>query len=198
MQGLWVPRSSLLFEDKATCLARDFVLLLFSKNLAVKSEQLLVEAKLKDHIKRVLNVFAVERPSLRDWKFKEHRDVSFIKEHPDIVKKQEQVWANVEKQINDVINRPRKVGPSKEVGTRKSGTVDKPPKVMSSDGVASGVLSGKPMSNESREALPKALQKIFQMHKVCRYGGRNSFFMQLIYFAQLITPFKFKLTQLNA
>ncbi|XP_031275282.1 DNA-directed RNA polymerase III subunit RPC5-like isoform X1 [Pistacia vera] len=167
VQGLWVPRSLLLFEDKATCLARDFVLLLFSKNLAVKSEQLLVEAKLKDHIKRVLNVFAVERPSFKDWKFKEHRDASFIKEHPDIVKKQEQVWANVEKQINDVINRPRKVGPSKEVATRKSGMAGKPLKVINSDEGASAVLSGKPMSNESREALPKALQKIFQMHKVC-------------------------------
>ncbi|KAJ0046447.1 hypothetical protein Pint_05385 [Pistacia integerrima] len=153
VQGLWVPRSLLLFEDKAACLARDFVLLLFSKNLAVKSEQLLVEAKLKDHIKRLLNVFAVERPSFKDWKFKEHRDASFIKEHPDIVKKQEQVWANVEKQINDVINRPRKVGPSKEVATRKSGIAVKPLKVINSDEGASAVLSGKPIKQFIRERL---------------------------------------------
>ncbi|KAJ0040902.1 hypothetical protein Pint_28249 [Pistacia integerrima] len=105
----------------------------------VKSEQLLVEAKLKDHIKRVLNVFAVERPSFKDWKFKEHRDVSFIKEYPNIVKKQEQVWAAAEKQVTDVINRSRKVGPCKGVATQKSGTAGKLLRAMNSDEGATGV-----------------------------------------------------------
>ncbi|KAJ0097582.1 hypothetical protein Patl1_28895 [Pistacia atlantica] len=182
VQGLWVPRSLLLFDDKATCLARDYVLLLFSKNLAVKSEQLLVEAKLKDHIKRIVNVFAVERPSFKDWKFKEHRDVSFIKEYPNIVKKQEQIWAAAEEQVTDVINRSRKVGPCKGVGTQKSGTAGKPLKAMNSDEGATGVQSRKPMSKESRQVLPKALQKIIQIHKVCRYGPYgvwNSFLTQI-------------------
>ncbi|KAJ4714451.1 DNA-directed RNA polymerase III subunit RPC5 [Melia azedarach] len=62
VQGLWAPRSLLLFEDKVKCLARDYVLLMFSKNSVVKFQQLFVNAKLRDHIKSFLSMFAVERP----------------------------------------------------------------------------------------------------------------------------------------
>lgn len=171
VQGLWAPRSLLLFEDKVKCLARDYVLLMFSKNSVVKFQQLFVNAKLRDHIKSFLSMFAVERPDFKDWKFKQNADVSFIKDYPNMVNKQEQVWALVEKQITDVINKSGKGGSSMRNDAEKPAMANKPLKAMNSNKGASGALIGnKNMSHESREALPKALQKLFQIHKVCRYG----------------------------
>ena len=69
-------------------LARDYILLLFSKSPIISSTQLPQKPELVKHMKEVLNVLAVETPSPGDWKLKEPRDVSFIKLHPDIVKKQ--------------------------------------------------------------------------------------------------------------
>ncbi|KAH9663253.1 SIN-like family protein [Citrus sinensis] len=170
VQGLWAPRSPLLFNnDKMKCLARDYVLLSFSKNSVVKFQHLSVSPKLRDHIKCFLNIFAVERPDFKDWKFRQQTDLSFIKEHPNIVIKQEQVWAAAEKQITDVINKLGKSGSTLRNDAGKSAMVNKHLKAINSSNGPSGALTGnKNLSNESREALPKALQKLFQIHKVCR------------------------------
>ncbi|GAY42741.1 hypothetical protein CUMW_069230 [Citrus unshiu] len=169
VQGLWAPRSPLLFNnDKIKCLARDYVLLSFSKNSVVKFQHLSVSPKLRDHIKCFLNIFAVERPDFKDWKFRQQTDLSFIKEHPNIVIKQEQVWAAAEKQITDVINKLGKSGSTLRNDAGKSAMVNKHLKAINSSNGPSGALTGnKNLSNESREALPKALQKLFQIHKVC-------------------------------
>ncbi|ESR38957.1 SIN-like family protein [Citrus sinensis] len=169
VQGLWAPRSPLLFNnDKMKCLARDYVLLSFSKNSVVKFQHLSVSPKLRDHIKCFLNIFAVERPDFKDWKFRQQTDLSFIKEHPNIVIKQEQVWAAAEKQITDVINKLGKSGSTLRNDAGKSAMVNKHLKAINSSNGPSGALTGnKNLSNESREALPKALQKLFQIHKVC-------------------------------
>ncbi|KAH9663250.1 SIN-like family protein [Citrus sinensis] len=173
VQGLWAPRSPLLFNnDKMKCLARDYVLLSFSKNSVVKFQHLSVSPKLRDHIKCFLNIFAVERPDFKDWKFRQQTDLSFIKEHPNIVIKQEQVWAAAEKQITDVINKLGKSGSTLRNDAGKSAMVNKHLKAINSSNGPSGALTGnKNLSNESREALPKALQKLFQIHKVCSLWG---------------------------
>lgn len=138
--------------------------------MVVKFEQAYIDAKLKDHIKGFLNVFAVERPLIKDWKFKEQRDVSFIKDYPHIVQRQEQVCAAIEKHITDIINRAGKGGPGMKNAAIHSATANKPSNVTnSSKGASAWVTGNRAMSNENREALRKALQKFFQNHKVCRY-----------------------------
>lgn len=169
VQGLWAPRSPLLFNnDKMKCLARDYVLLSFSKNSVVKFQHLSVNPKLRDHIKCFLNIFAVERPDFKDWKFRQQTDLSFMKDHPNIVIKQDQVWAAAEKQITDVINKSGKSGSILRSDAGKSAMVNKHLKAINSSKGQIGALTGnKNLSNESREALPKALHKLFQIHKVC-------------------------------
>ncbi|KAK0606346.1 hypothetical protein LWI29_036762 [Acer saccharum] len=175
VQGLWAPKSPLLFSDKADkakCFARDYVLMLFNKDLEAKFQQENIDAKLRDHIKVFLKVFAVERPSFKDWKFKAQKDMSFIKEYPNIVQKQGEVWASIEKQITDVMNRYRKVVPGMKNAAANSAMANRPSNVMNSNKGASGSVTGnKAMSNESQEALRKALVKFFQNHKVCSKQG---------------------------
>ncbi|KAH9711517.1 SIN-like family protein [Citrus sinensis] len=81
---------------------------------------------------------------------------------------EEQVWAAAEKQITDVINKLGKSGSTLRNDAGKSAMVNKHLKAINSSNGPSGALTGnKNLSNESREALPKALQKLFQIHKVC-------------------------------
>ncbi|KAL7231973.1 hypothetical protein ACSBR2_010067 [Camellia fascicularis] len=173
VQGLWVPKTA-LFEGNhgVEGLARDYILLLFSKNPAISYEQINVARSLGKAIKGVLNVLAIERPSLKDWKFKELPDTSFMKLHPNIVKEQEQAWGRVEKSITESIFGSRK-GPiglknsAKPDMANRPGTSKNPSKVTARS--SNGAVSRTPMSIETREALPKALQKLFQTHKVCSF-----------------------------
>ncbi|KAM7478041.1 hypothetical protein LguiA_026254 [Lonicera macranthoides] len=172
IQGLWVPQSRLLYRDDqgSVKLARDYVLLLFSKNPIISSAQLPQKPELLKHMKEVLNVLAVERPTLGDWKFKEPRDVSFIKLHPDIVKQHEKEWDAREEKITECVYG----GGSKNSSKRtKPATVDRPVASKNLNKVApktSNAASSRPsMPDETREALPKALQKLFQFHKVCSF-----------------------------
>ncbi|KAI8032534.1 DNA-directed RNA polymerase III subunit RPC5 [Camellia lanceoleosa] len=173
VQGLWVPKTA-LFEGNhgVEGLARDYILLLFSKNPAISYEQINVARSLGKAIKGVLNVLAIERPSLKDWKLKELPDTSFMKLHPNIVKEQEQAWGRVEKSITESIFGSRK-GPiglknsAKPDMANRPGTSKNPSKVMARS--SNGAVSRTPMSIETREALPKALQKLFQTHKVCSF-----------------------------
>lgn len=151
MQGLWVPKTTFLFpnpkaNERSTLAARDYILILFSKSLLISSEQLNVPLKLP-LLKSFLNIFAVERPSFKDWKFKELTDTSFIELYPDVVRKQEKAWEVMEKNIYDGFSRAGKSGP-KNLITRPKKTI----------------------TDETRAALRKALPKFFQNHKVCRYG----------------------------
>ncbi|WRX08584.1 DNA-directed RNA polymerase III subunit Rpc5 - like 1 [Theobroma cacao] len=169
VQGLWVPKSSLLFpEDPYKSLARDYVLLLFSKNPIISLAQVhALSPSRKEEVKGFLKILAIERPSFKDWKLKENADEGFKKLYPDIVKNQEQIWRAGEDNVINHICRGAKGGPSRT----KPGTVIKPGKAMNSDKgvrrVAPAVQAGRTMSDETREAIPKALKKVFQTHKVC-------------------------------
>eukprot|EP00257_Ricinus_communis_P019446 XP_015578439.1 DNA-directed RNA polymerase III subunit RPC5 [Ricinus communis] len=174
VQGLWAPKSSLLFPDANSKQGiRDYVLLLFSKNLVINSSQVNFPVKIKEEIKSFLNLFAVERPSFKDWKFKEHTDTTFIKLYPDIVKKQEEAWDNTEKRLSKVFDRSGKAS--------MKNAIPKPPMVhntvkhldseKSMPKIASGMrrLTKTTITVETREALLKALPKVFQSHKVCSF-----------------------------
>ncbi|XVE87275.1 hypothetical protein DITRI_Ditri18aG0103800 [Diplodiscus trichospermus] len=169
VQGLWVPKSSLLVpEDPSKSLARDYVLLLFSKNPVISLAQVnALSPSRKEEVKGFLKVLAIERPSFKDWKLKENPDEAFKKLYPDIVMKQEQIWRAGEDNVINHICRGAKGGPTRT----KPSSVIKPEKAVNPDKsvrkVATGAQAGRTMSDETREAIPKALKKVFQTHKVC-------------------------------
>ncbi|XP_058207991.1 uncharacterized protein LOC131321021 [Rhododendron vialii] len=183
VQGLWIPKTPLLLEGGVECLARDYFLLLFSKNPVISYEQVKAVGSrgqpLKDVIKRVLSILAVERPDLHGWKFKELPDVSsenessdemFMKLYSDVVKEQEKAWERAEKPLTDSIfvgGRGGLKNSSKPDTANRAGTS----KVQNKGAARSsnGAVSRTPMSNETREALPKVLQKLFQTHSVCSF-----------------------------
>ncbi|KAK6150926.1 hypothetical protein DH2020_015858 [Rehmannia glutinosa] len=167
VQGLWVPKSSLVYgtDQGIKVLARDYVLLLFSKNVIIKDSQL-PNNKLAPAMKDVLNVLAVKRDNFKDWKLKELPDFSFVKSNPSVVKKQEEEWELLEKIINDTIG--GRNGPGK-----KSDTTTNPATSKSSSKVTARTPkvanSRTAMSEEVREAITKALQKLFKSVKICSF-----------------------------
>lgn len=147
---------------------RDYILVLFSKDTVIKFDQISIDAKLKGHIKEFLNVFAVERPSMKDWKFKNQTDVSFMtsimKTYPDIVQKQQKLIAEIEKKVAAVINRAVRAGPGAKNAKPSTSTMSN-----SGNGASALVTGNRAMSNETRETLRKALSKFILNHKICRY-----------------------------
>ncbi|KAE8655103.1 splicing factor U2af large subunit B-like isoform X1 [Hibiscus syriacus] len=71
VQGLWVPKSSLLFpEDPSKSSARDYMLFLFSKNLLISfSEVDALSTSCKEEVKGILKILAVQRMAFKDWNF---------------------------------------------------------------------------------------------------------------------------------
>ncbi|GFY86399.1 SIN-like family protein [Actinidia rufa] len=174
VQGLWVPKTSLLLEGHhgAEGLARDYILLLFSKDPVISYEKVNIgSSNLVTAMKGVLNILAIERPSLRDWKFKEPPDTMFTKLYPNIVEEQEQAWERAEKRLTESIfggvrgERGLKSSSKPDMANRL-GTSRNPRKAAARS--SNGAVSRTSMSNETREALPKALQKLFRTHNVCR------------------------------
>ncbi|PSS30812.1 Transcription activator of gluconeogenesis [Actinidia chinensis var. chinensis] len=123
-------------------------------------------------MKGVLNILAIERPSLRDWKFKEPPDTMFTKLYPNIVEEQEQAWERAEKRLTESIfggvrgERGLKSSSKPDMANRL-GTSRNPRKPAARS--SNGAVSRTSMSNETREALPKALQKLFRTHNVCSF-----------------------------
>ncbi|KAK6125489.1 hypothetical protein DH2020_040770 [Rehmannia glutinosa] len=150
VQGLWVPKSSLVYgtDQGIKVLARDYVLLLFSKNVIIKDSQL-PNNKLAPAMKDVLNVLAVKRDNFKDWKLKELPDFSFVKSNPSVVKKQEEEWELLEKIINDTIG--GRNGPGK-----KSDTTTNPATSKSS----SKVTARTPKVANSRTAMSKKFERL--------------------------------------
>ena len=177
VQGLWVLKSSLLFAEENAkqkgqkgreMLARDYILLLFNKDPVIKNSQLDVPGLLQNFLNNSLKQFAVQRPSLKDWKFKEPTDMSFIKQHPDIVREQKRVWESQEKRITDSVYGGKKVHVTKNFGKPSNAN-----KILTKSEGATRATNGTlvrrtAMSVETREALPKALEEVFRLHKVCR------------------------------
>jgi DNA-directed RNA polymerase-3 subunit RPC5 len=178
VQGLWTPKTRLLKLDGPVEAARDYVLSLFSQNTTIKYSE--VEAtgdKMKPLMERMLTEFAKERHVLKDWKFKEPTDVSFIKSYPEIVKEQDIFWTdkreNLKSRITAQGGKSRADKRRNVVGTSSSVTV-KPevPTTLSDKGGSSKNtihrVVTQEMPEELKKALPKALKKVFQTHKVCR------------------------------
>nr|KYP66734.1 DNA-directed RNA polymerase III subunit RPC5 [Cajanus cajan] len=157
--GLWTAKSSLLYPHGGVeTFSRDYALLLFSKNLKVQSSDVNVRGEVGTHVKNFLKIFGLERydlskstgQSVPHWKFRELPDESFKKQYPNIVEKQEELFKGLE-QLS---------GYASNAGKRKIGK----------NAVANQVPPGRmTMSNETRHALPIALKKLFQTHKVCSF-----------------------------
>ncbi|TKY70366.1 DNA-directed RNA polymerase III subunit RPC5 [Spatholobus suberectus] len=179
--GLWTAKSSLLYPHGGMeTLARDYALLLFSKNLRVQSSDVNVRGELGTHVKNCLKIFGLERydlikstgQSIPHWKFREHPDESFKKNYPNIVEKQEELFKGLEQQLSGFASNvgKRKIGKNavtnQDVNNELVKSVSSDRRVTSLGGVPPGRMT---MSNETRYALPVALKKLFQTHKVCSF-----------------------------
>lgn len=184
VQGCWVPRTPLIFErGSSESFSRDYTLLLFSKKSVIHSSVLQSKKKLiADAMRKFLNMFGIERPSLGDYKFKLPTDISFLKKYPDIAKEQEQKWEDIERNsIMPVLEKTEKGNNNASAARLKQSSMaaSKEARSVNMDKAAAKFASGggrRTMSDETREALPKALQKIFQNHKVCRWLNFFFFF----------------------
>ncbi|XP_049361937.1 uncharacterized protein LOC125826627 isoform X1 [Solanum verrucosum] len=167
VQGLWVPKSSLVYGTNSgvEVLARNFVLYEFTKGILIKKSVFGRRPEFLKAATPALKSLAVERPDLNDWKLKEHPDKKFENLYGDVVREQQATWECLGKQINDVLpggrNRPtmkNPLNPNADIPALPSG--DKP---------TSSSLLRTSMSEEIREALPKALQEVFRTYKVCSF-----------------------------
>ncbi|KAL3331117.1 hypothetical protein AABB24_034758 [Solanum stoloniferum] len=167
VQGLWVPKSSLVYGTNSgvEVLARNFVLYEFTKGILIKRSVFGRRPEFLKAATPALKSLAVERPDLNDWKLKEHPDKKFENLYGDVVREQQATWECLGKQINDVLpggrNRPtmkNPLNPNADIPALPSG--DKP---------TSSSLLRTSMSEEIREALPKALQEVFRTYKVCSF-----------------------------
>jgi DNA-directed RNA polymerase-3 subunit RPC5 len=162
----------LIPEGGESSLARDYVLLLFSKNIVISQSD--IPTILKKTMNIFLDALAIKRssPTFNGWKLKEPADASFIKLYPEIVDAQKEIWNNIESKLYGCIGGKRG-GPREKNAVSKPIITGMPGKTVSSDKSvtknASRAYSGrKTMSEETREALPRVLPKVFQTHKVCR------------------------------
>ncbi|CAL9172572.1 unnamed protein product [Musa hybrid cultivar] len=163
VQGLWVSKSTLLYEGKVA-LVRDFILCLFSRNPIIHIDKLKMIKF--DGLKSLMSSLAVERRAFSDWKFKEATDFSFIKKYPDIVKNQECVWSDIEKTLPGFCKSMPMSKSSLNPSSSKRVTsvkVDADAHVIKDRAVSTAVTS---MSSETQEHLPKALLKIFQEKRI--------------------------------
>ncbi|KAK7381298.1 hypothetical protein VNO78_33880 [Psophocarpus tetragonolobus] len=175
--GLWTAKSSLLYPDGGVeTLARDYALLLFSKNLKVQSSDVNVKGELGTRVKNCLKIFGSEKSDDTSdpyWKFRELPDESFKKLYPNIVEKQEELFKGLEKQLSGFASNvaKRKIGKNVVanqgvVNNEACKSESSNQRVTSLGGVPPGKMT---MSNETRHALPIALKKLFQTNKVCSF-----------------------------
>lgn len=170
IQGLWVAKPAIRYPNSTgpEALARDYVLLKFSESPVIKDSELDVLGSRKSVGKTVLRQIAFERTFCKDWKFRESKDVSFIKLYPDIVEQQEKLWQDRGKHMREKFPQLRAGAKSsakpEKTGKPGSSTISNQDTVKATNGVRSSR-----MSKETREALHKVLRKLFQNHKVCSF-----------------------------
>ncbi|CAN4083245.1 unnamed protein product [Withania somnifera] len=167
VQGLWVPKSSLLYGKNSgvEVLARNFVLYEFTKSTLIKKSAF---GRWPEFLKAAipaLKSLAVERPDLNDWKLKEYPDKKFESLYGDVVRQQQATWECMGKQINDILPGKRNRSTMKNPLNPKANI----PALPSGDKPTPSSLLRTSMSEEIREALPKALQNVFRDHKVCSF-----------------------------
>lgn len=175
LRDLWVPKTALLYpkkdgssrkkDDENLRTARNFILNSFRRNPVISYSELNLYPPLKHHFEETLKVLAINRPSTRDWKFKEQSDASFAELYPEIAESQEQIWERMDKQLVEAIKPHRDMkNASMTSKTGKSPNQKGPCK--SASEVHSG--GGRTMSDETRAALPEAIKEVLQIHKVCK------------------------------
>ncbi|KAK9948652.1 hypothetical protein M0R45_004218 [Rubus argutus] len=113
LRDLWVPKTALLYskkeasyrkkDDENLRTARNYILNSFRKNPVISYSELNLYPPLRPHFDETLKVLAVNRPSTRDWKFKEQPDVSFAELYPEIAESQEQIWERMDKQLVEAL-----------------------------------------------------------------------------------------------
>ncbi|MCI01350.1 DNA-directed RNA polymerase III subunit RPC5, partial [Trifolium medium] len=180
LRGYWVPKGKLLYpEGGIELLARNFVLVSFNKSLRVQSGELRkLGGELSNRVKYFLVQFALEKLDLKEremyWKFKELPDDSFIKDFPIVVKQQEEIFKILEREVSAYVS---VAGKQKQKSIKNavtnSGVNSALVRSTNSDPPATSLGEDPPprnmtMSSETRHALPIALKKLFQTHKVCR------------------------------
>lgn len=169
VQGLWVPRTSVCGAEGITALARNYVLLLFSKDVIIKDEQLPKSPPLVKAMKDVLHGLATYRSKLKDWKLKELPDLNFIGLYPAIVKKQQEMWESVEKNIEGSVSGGRnRLGMKTSKSSAPANLLESKGSSTTSVGPSSGSTSKNGLTEEDREAIKKALQILFKSTKTCR------------------------------
>ncbi|KAF8105567.1 hypothetical protein N665_0157s0141 [Sinapis alba] len=176
VQGLWTPKTRLLKLDGLEGGFRDYVLSLFSQGLTIKYSDVKAASRHSETIKMILNVYAKERPSLCDWKFKEPADVSFIKSHPKIAEEQEIFWKGMEEKLKSKVIQGGKGRADSLRGKNPPATAtakqDVPTTVSEVGGSSRSAIPRVPrqkMPDDIKRAIPKALKKVFQTQKVCSY-----------------------------
>ncbi|KAK1269489.1 hypothetical protein QJS04_geneDACA006375 [Acorus gramineus] len=176
VQGLWVSKSLLLYGGGPDAMCRDYILCLFTKSTSIRFDQLTTLRRTRgESFRRIMEPLAVERSKLQDYKFKEPTDLSFIKDSnfEDVRKEQERQWLEREKRIMGMFTGQLKpnsgvarssVRPNMATQITAPGKVDRGAKGDLDRVLKSGTRT---MSEETREALPRALKELFRTHKVC-------------------------------
>lgn len=104
VRGLWVCKSSLLFDDEYA-LKRERILLEFTKRESIPSNILDSWIKLEDpKRRRILLPLCRRRVILKDYKFIS-ADLSFLKHYPQIVNEQECAWSAREITIHESLKK---------------------------------------------------------------------------------------------
>ncbi|XP_058777878.1 uncharacterized protein LOC131652118 [Vicia villosa] len=179
LRGYWIPRGKLLYPNGGLeLLARNYVIVMFHKSLKYLADDLRRLGKLANLVKSFLMQFASEKFDLKDkvmyWKFKELPNESFIKEFPSIVKQQDEVFKLLEQEVSAVVDNAGKHRSNKVAVTNSGVTVNSALVTSTNPDPLVTVLGELPpretaMSSETRRALPVALKKLFQTHKVCSF-----------------------------
>lgn len=153
VQGLWVSRSSLLFEEHNQVIARDYCLYLFHKSTLISNDILKSVRIVKfDVLKKLISPFARERYSLEDWKFKEPTDKDFIKNYQHVVEDQINVWSSQEKVLRNALS--SKVYQVPSVSNARMTAVSSPGNI--------------DHYSEPRNVGSKSIEMILRKHNVCR------------------------------
>ncbi|KAE8790743.1 DNA-directed RNA polymerase III subunit RPC5 [Hordeum vulgare] len=103
VRGLWVCKSSLLYDDGRAS-KRDEILLQFLKGDSIPVKY--VDRLIRDEQTRnmILNPLCKRREKLKDYKFIVPADSSFMKRYSHVVKEQENDWSSLKKWLtNDLL-----------------------------------------------------------------------------------------------
>ncbi|KAI5438994.1 uncharacterized protein LOC127120272 [Lathyrus oleraceus] len=179
LRGYWIPKGRLLYPNGGLeLLARNYVIVMFHKSLKYMNDDLRRLGRLANLVRTALTQFASEKFDLKDkvsyWKFKELPNESFIKEFPNIVKQQEEVCKILEQEVSAVVDSGGKHRSNRSAVTNSGVTANSAlvrstnpdPPVTSLGELPPREMA---MSSETRHALPVALKKLFQTHKVCSF-----------------------------